>query len=410
MCQKAFIDKAGLNGHRNTHFGVKRHPCNLCNKKFTTATVLKVHKRTHLLKRDYKCNICEREFTQLQTLKSHEQLHAVGHPARRLALVTKPTIFCDKCPKGFVTKRGLVRHQQKHAMGILKGHNKYIQQVTVDLDVSQKNKTSSSLLSNQEPLASVHDVKESSLYALHNRDGKMDSYSQSLSSYEDSSGHGLKTWESIQFSKPRTIQSERNVMVRREGNRPMSDYDSIFDAKGNSNIATKSANDMIHTKGTPDDTFVIDDDDDDDTISGDIDIYNNELIPDMGLISKELNRGGKNVNEDNESSSYSCTRTIFGSAFQTIDEARRNASVANDKSKHKYQPNTYGSAFRAVLQDHVDRNIDNESASCNNNTTTNGFEDDENSDCDVQCMRCGETFYSPVLLMKHLKQRCVRRQ
>jgi hypothetical protein len=71
ICHKKLTTKTNLDGHRNSHLGVKEFKCQYCDKHFTRDWDRKRHEKTHEKKASMTCELCGKSSSRKDALANH---------------------------------------------------------------------------------------------------------------------------------------------------------------------------------------------------------------------------------------------------------------------------------------------------------------------------------------------------
>lgn len=71
ICHKKLTTKTNLDGHRNSHLGVKEFKCQFCDKAFTRDWDRKRHEKTHSKKAAMQCEVCGKSTSRKDALANH---------------------------------------------------------------------------------------------------------------------------------------------------------------------------------------------------------------------------------------------------------------------------------------------------------------------------------------------------
>ncbi|EZA61757.1 hypothetical protein DMN91_004497 [Ooceraea biroi] len=109
-CGKKYSSKNLLEGHTNTHTGVRPYVCEICGKNFTSKYTYKAHVKTHEVRpRLFECTQCNKTFLRQQNLNQHERTHGLRE------------YVCHQCGKTFGSLHNLEAHNIVHT-----GYKPYI--------------------------------------------------------------------------------------------------------------------------------------------------------------------------------------------------------------------------------------------------------------------------------------------
>lgn len=108
VCGEDFPDGRSLMNHRHSHTSVsgRQFPCRECGKTFGSRSSQQIHIRIHTGERPYGCRFCWKAFADGGTLRKHERIHTGEKP-----------YACAVCPRAFNQRVVLREHIRSHHSG-----------------------------------------------------------------------------------------------------------------------------------------------------------------------------------------------------------------------------------------------------------------------------------------------------
>ncbi|XP_026680895.1 gastrula zinc finger protein XlCGF71.1-like, partial [Diaphorina citri] len=103
VCDKSFVNRAGLRLHKLIHSEERGFVCDLCGASFKQRPALWAHKKLHDAKLEYKfkCILCDRKFHRNSKLNSHMRTHSDVRPYK-----------CDICEQHFKFNYDIQMHKR----------------------------------------------------------------------------------------------------------------------------------------------------------------------------------------------------------------------------------------------------------------------------------------------------------
>ena len=103
-CEKVFINKSAMLGHRNIVHFPDKYKCHDCKKSFGYPGQLQRHKVVHSGEKNFQCEECGRKFKKKECLTDHKRTHTGEKP-----------FACQHCPYRGTSSSLLAHHKkQKH--------------------------------------------------------------------------------------------------------------------------------------------------------------------------------------------------------------------------------------------------------------------------------------------------------
>ena len=103
-CEKVFINKSAMLGHRNIVHFPDKYKCHDCKKSFGYPGQLQRHKVVHSGEKNFQCEECGRKFKKKECLADHKRTHTGEKP-----------FACQLCPYRGTSSSLLAHHKkQKH--------------------------------------------------------------------------------------------------------------------------------------------------------------------------------------------------------------------------------------------------------------------------------------------------------